>query len=170
MFFNIKVKLKSQWLFYFILDNRLVNMTVIGGNRAFITIGRLIRKSIHCILPVCLGDFVSQKKKKKQALTNTHQCSGVSDLFHNSIVSQALQWEPERKGLQLGHRLAGGQTCSQRLTQTARRWEQEEYTPLNARLGLYKPERDLRICTEWQQWQRAVRATGLVSGSYCHTW
>lgn len=60
--------------------------------------------------------------------SDAHQRSGVSDLFHNSIVSQVLQWQPEWKGPQLRHRLAGGQTCSQRLTQRPRRWEQKIFT------------------------------------------
>lgn len=60
--------------------------------------------------------------------SDAHQRSGVSDLFHDSIVSQVLQWEPEWKSPQLRHRLAGGQTCSQRLTQRPRRWEQKIFT------------------------------------------
>lgn len=50
-------------------------------------------------------------------LSDAHQSGRMSDLLDDSIVTEVLQGEPERQGSQLRHRLAGGQTCCQRLSQ-----------------------------------------------------
>lgn len=71
-------------------------------------------------------------EKIQMKASDAHQRSGVSDLIHNSIVAQELQWEPEGKGPQFRHRLAGGQTCGKRLTQRQRRWGQEVLTQSTA--------------------------------------
>lgn len=50
-------------------------------------------------------------------LSDAHQSGSVSDLLDDSTVTEVLQGEPERQRSQLRHRLAGGQTCCQRLRQ-----------------------------------------------------
>lgn len=65
---------------------------------------------------------MKQKNKKQKSLfSGAHQSGSMFDLLDNSIVTKVLQGEPEGQCTQLRHRLAGSQTCCQRLRHKAQR-------------------------------------------------
>lgn len=92
-------------------------------------------------------------------LRDAHQSGGMSDLLDNSTVTEVLQGEPERQCSQLRHRLAGGQTCSQRLRHKTYRYRAVSHPTMRL------DEVGVCVCSQELLIQSTAHGAGLLLGN-----